>query len=230
MRNEPIVVIAAHPDDEVLGCGGTISRLAMNGHPVHVLLMADGESSRANTMEQADTEHMAARDAAAVRAAEILGVTSVEQLGMQDNRMDQLALLDVVKPIEEFIRSHCPKTIFTHHSGDVNIDHRIVHDAVIAACRPQPGFSVQELLFFEVPSSTEWRPPSSGIMFSPNWFVDITQTLELKLQALQSYKDEIRDFPHPRSLEATEALARWRGATIGVCAAEAFILGRKLVC
>ena len=162
-----VIVVAAHPDDEVLGCGGTIARLARSGRSIHVLLMADGESARSKNVERTSKTLLAARNDNAVRAGKILGVASVEQLAMPDNRMDKLDLLDVVKSIEEFINRHHPHTLFTHHSGDVNIDHRIVHDAVIAACRPQPGHSVRELLFFETQSSTEWRPPGSAPMFNP---------------------------------------------------------------
>jgi len=227
---DTVAVIAAHPDDEVLGCGGTIARLAQEGCLVHILLMADGESSRMGSVrEVSDVELLAGRNSAAVRACAILGCASVQLLALPDNRMDSLVLLDVVKQIEVFINTYRPTTVFTHHSGDVNIDHRVVHEAVIAACRPQPMFSVRELLFFEVPSSTEWRPPSSANMFNPNWFVDISQTLQLKLQALQAYQDELRPFPHPRSIKAVEALAQWRGATVGVNAAEGFVLGRKLI-
>jgi LmbE family N-acetylglucosaminyl deacetylase len=117
----------------------------------------------------------------------------------------------------------------THHAGDVNIDHRIVHDAVIAACRPQPLYPVTELLFFEIASSTEWRPPGSGLMFNPNYFIDISAHVEVKMKALEAYRDELRQFPHPRSVRAVETLARWRGSTVGIEAAEAFILGRKIV-
>jgi N-acetylglucosamine malate deacetylase 1 len=138
-------------------------------------------------------------------------------------------LLDVVKKIEAFIQRYQPSTVFTHHAGDVNIDHQVVHHAVVTACRPLPGHSVKELLFFEVPSSTEWRPTSSAEPFIPNWFVDISTTLAKKLQALEGYGSELRAFPHPRSLKAVSALATWRGATVGVEAAEAFVLGRKLV-
>jgi LmbE family N-acetylglucosaminyl deacetylase len=148
---------------------------------------------------------------------------------MPDNRMDGLDLLDVVKLIETTISRLQPCTVLTHHVGDVNIDHRIVHEAVLAACRPQPSHPVRELLFFEVPSSTEWRPPGSGQPFQPNLFIDISKTLAVKLKALETYANELREFPHPRSMRAVEALARWRGATIGVEAAEAFILGRQLI-
>ena len=143
--------------------------------------------------------------------------------------MDSVPLLDVVKAIEVFINTHQPSIVLTHHSGDVNIDHCVVHDAVIVACRPQPDSFVRELLFFETPSSTEWNSPDNGKPFYPNWFVDISTTMDLKFQALSAYQDELRPFPHPRSLKVIESLAVWRGATAGVNAAEAFILGRKLV-
>lgn len=228
--NDAVAVVAAHPDDEVLGCGGTIARLARDGRPVHILLIADGVSSRGDTdAVDVSSEELAARNSAAERACKILGCHSLKLLGFPDNRLDSLDLLHVVKVVEDFIHEFKPSTVFTHHAGDVNIDHRIVHDAVIAACRPLPGHSVNELLFYEVPSSTEWRPPGSGPMFDPNWFVDIADVLDVKLKALNAYMDEMRQFPHPRSLVAVEALARWRGASAGFKAAEAFILGRKLI-
>ena len=226
---ERIVVIAAHPDDEVLGCGGTLARLSTEGHQVHILLMADGESSRGDGEQPVDSELLSARNAAAETACRILGCTSVETLNLPDNRLDGLERLDVIKRIEHFIECCQPSIVFTHHAGDVNIDHCVVHDAVIAACRPQPEHPVKELLFFEVPSSTEWRPPGSAITFAPNLFYDISTTLTLKLKALQVYESELRTFPHTRSLKAVESLAQWRGATVGVEAAEAFVLGRKVI-
>lgn len=225
-----VVVLAAHPDDEVLGCGGTLARIADEGRPVHILLLADGETSRVSGPAQPmDPGRLAARKAAAEAACKILGCASVELLSLPDNRLDRLELLDVVQYIEAFVQRHRPSTVLTHHSGDVNIDHRVVHEAVIATCRPQPGHAVRELLFFEVPSSTEWRPPGSAESFNPNWFVDISRTLARKLEALQAYEAELRAFPHPRSLKAVDALARWRGATVGAEAAEAFVLGRKII-
>jgi LmbE family N-acetylglucosaminyl deacetylase len=229
-EREALVVVAAHPDDEVLGCGGTIARMARQGSAVHVLLMADGESSRSSSRDRSvDPGRLMARKAAAERACAILGCASLKLLDLPDNRMDGLDLLDVVHQIEAVLKHHRPSSVLTHHAGDVNIDHRVVHDAVIAACRPQPDHSVKKLLFFEVPSSTEWRPPGSASVFAPNWFVDISTTLAQKLEALAAYDTEMRAFPHPRSHEAIEALAKWRGASIGVKAAEAFILGRAVV-
>jgi len=226
---DSVAIVAAHPDDEVLGCGGTIARFASEGRSVHILLIADGETSRdSDSGEALDPGKLAARRIAAQTACEILGAKSVEVLALPDNRLDNTDLLDVVKHVEEFVQRHQPLTVFTHHAGDVNIDHRVVHDAVISACRPQPRYSVKELFFFEVPSSTEWRPPSSSVAFSPNWFVDISVALEMKLEALQAYESELRAFPHPRSLDAVKDLALWRGSSVGLEAAEAFVLGRKI--
>jgi LmbE family N-acetylglucosaminyl deacetylase len=226
-KKSTVLVVAAHPDDEVLGCGGTMARLAAEGHSVHVLLMADGETSRSGS--DATRAQISVRNVAADAACRILGCASVKSLQLPDNRLDGEVLLDVVKKVEAAIANYAPATVFTHHSGDVNVDHRVVHDAVLAACRPQPGHCVRDLLFFEVPSSTEWRPSASMPPFAPDWFVDISATLDIKLKALDAYAAELRPFPHPRSLEGVEALARWRGVTVGVAAAEAFMLGRRIV-
>jgi len=207
-----------------------VARFVSEGHVVHILLIADGETSRwSGSVERTDSGKVAARNAGAKAACKILGGASVDTLTLPDNRLDGLELLRVVKEIESFINRYRPSTVLTHHSGDVNVDHRIVHDAVIAAARPRPGAPVRELLFFEVPSSTEWRPPSSAESFNPNWFVDITATLTAKMKALEAYQAELRPFPHPRSLQAVGALAQWRGASVGVEAAEAFVLGRKII-
>jgi N-acetylglucosamine malate deacetylase 1 len=223
-----ILVVAAHPDDEVLGCGGTLARLADAGAQVHVAFLADGVSSRDGTSSADMAAELAERRAAAKRACAILGASGVSFDDFPDNRLDTVPRLQVIRSIEALIRHHRPDTVFTHHAGDVNIDHRCIHDAVIAACRPQRAHPVRTLLCFEVASSTEWQLPGSGAAFTPNWFVDISASLERKLSALEAYAAELRDWPHPRSLRGVEHLARWRGATVGVDAAEAFVLGRQL--
>lgn len=224
------LVIAAHPDDEVLGCGATIARLAEEGWEVHVVIMAEGATSRGKTRDPTRyKEELSELENCAKVANHILGSKSVKLLALPDNRMDGLELLDVVKLIEAEIKQHNPRIVFTHHAGDVNIDHAIIHNAVITACRPQPGHSVKTLLFFEVPSSTEWRPAASGIQFSPNFFYDVTLFIDRKLDALNAYAREMREFPHSRSVKAAEYLAKWRGATIGCAAAEAFMLGRTII-
>lgn len=223
------LVLAAHPDDEVLGCGGTIARMADEGWKVHVLILAEGATSRADVRDRkAQSGPLSQLETAARHAATILGAATVQLETFADNRMDGVDLLDVVKRIEAEVERLQPSRVLTHHIGDVNIDHTIVHRATVAACRPLPGSSVRELLFFEVASSTEWRPAHSLAPFEPNLFVDIGMSLERKLQALQAYASEMREFPHARSVRAVEALARWRGATAGREAAEAFEIGRRI--
>lgn len=223
---QKVLVIAAHPDDEILGCGGSICVLADNGAKVQVALLADGISSR--DIYADENSGLKARRTAARKAGDILGVQDIFFGDFPDNRMDTVALLDIVKVVENLIDQYQPDTIFTHHACDLNIDHQRVHEAVVTACRPQPGHPVRTLLFFEIPSSTEWQVPGSGIAFEPNWFEDISTSLERKLQALDAYDMEMRDWPHPRSLRGVESLARWRGASVGYEASESFILGRNL--
>jgi LmbE family N-acetylglucosaminyl deacetylase len=222
-----ILVLAAHPDDEVLGCGGTLAKLAKEGALVHIAFLADGVFSRAG--EQATQQlELSARRSAAEKACDILGASSVSFGDFPDNRMDMIPLLEITQKVEQLIVRYQPEMVFTHHAGDVNIDHRRVHDAVVTACRPQKGHPVKTLLCFEVPSSTEWQLPGSAPVFTPNWFVDISFTLDCKIAALRTYSSELRNWPHPRSIQGVEHLAHWRGATVGVNAAEAFMLGRKL--
>jgi LmbE family N-acetylglucosaminyl deacetylase len=223
------LVVAAHPDDEVLGCGGVVARMADEGWAVDILLMAEGLTSREPERDangrRADLD---ALGECARRAAAILGARGVRLETFPDNRMDGVELLDVVKCIEREVERCRPVRVLTHHLGDVNVDHGIVHRAVAAACRPLPGASVREVLYFEVASSTEWGGGHSTPAFSPNLFIDIGATLERKLRALAEYGGELRTFPHPRSLQAVEHLARWRGASAGCAAAEAFEIGRRI--
>lgn len=222
-----VLVIAAHPDDEVLGCGGTIAKLSSEGANVHVAFMADGVYSRITTENNQHTE-LKKRRLAAKKSCEVLGVTSVSFDNFPDNRMDTVALLDITKSVELLIEKYQPEILFTHHAGDVNIDHRRLNEAIVTACRPQVKKTVKTLLFFEVPSSTEWQIPGTHSPFMPNWFVDISKTFGEKLKALEMYADEIRDWPHPRSIKGVSHLCHWRGATVGVNAAEAFMLGRQI--
>lgn len=228
MMSKTVLVIAAHPDDEVIGCGGTMARLAAEGSAVHLLVLADGETAR-NVSNSDSQQLVAVRANAAHRAAQILGCANVQLHEFPDNRLDTIALLDVVRVIEDAIDRVKPEIVFSHHAGDVNVDHRVVHDAVLAACRPQPNHPVRQLYYYEVASSTEWRTPHSGCPFVPNTFIDISKTLATKRRALEIYDSEMRAFPHARSFEALEALARWRGTTVGVAAAEAFVLGRAII-
>ncbi|HKP95122.1 MAG TPA: PIG-L deacetylase family protein [Fibrobacteria bacterium] len=222
-----VLVVAAHPDDEVLGCGATMAAHARKGDRVHVLILAEGLTSRDPERNRGSRAGGLSRLARAARKAHsILGVSGTTLEAFPDNRMDSVPLLDVVKVIESRIAAVRPDVIYTHHAGDLNIDHRVVHQAVATACRPLPGTALRSLLCFEVPSSTEWQIQSPASAFAPNWHVDVTDTLALKLKALKAYASEMRPWPHSRSLEAVEHLARWRGASAGWDAAEAFMLGR----
>ena len=220
-----VLVVVAHPDDEVLGCGGTIARHVWNGDQVNVVILAEGLTSRMNG--PSNVAELADLHRAAHRANEVLGVSSLVIDGLPDNRLDSIDRIEVTQRIEAHIKRCRPSIVYTHHVGDVNIDHQVTHHATVTACRPQPGHPVDTLLFFEVASSTEWQPPGSGVPFQPNWFVSVTKTLHLKLSALEQYQSEMRPWPHPRSLKAVEHLARWRGTTVGIEAAEAFVLGRR---
>ncbi len=225
-----VLVIAAHPDDEVLGCGGTITRHADSGDQVQILIVAEGSTSRQQERDRAQVRNeLSALAQAAQTAGSILGAAGVDLLDLPDNRLDSLDRLDLIKRIEECVERHQPDCVYVHHAGDVNVDHRRLHEAVVTACRPTPGHVVKRLLSFEVASSTEWQPPGSAQAFQPNWFVDISDQWERKREALLAYATEMRNWPHARSLDAVEHLARWRGAQVGVEAAEAFFLLRQLV-
>ncbi len=221
------LIIAAHPDDEVLGCGGAILKLTEAGAEVHLAFLSDGIGAR-NPDPASRQAELEQRRAAAQAAAHILGAASLSFDDLPDNQLDSIPLLVIAQKVEALIDRHRPTTLFTHHAGDLNLDHRRTHQAVITACRPQRGHPVRTLLCFELPSSTEWQPPGSGLAFTPHWFVDISTTLERKLAALDAYATELRDWPHPRSRQGIEHLARWRGASVGCEAAEAFMLARHL--
>jgi LmbE family N-acetylglucosaminyl deacetylase len=227
---ERVLVIAAHPDDEILGCGGTIAAHARRGDEVHVAILAEGVTGRDAQRDRDGKLHQISELARqAEEANRSLGAKSVEVMDLPDNRMDSVDLLEVVKKIEIIVGRHKPGIVYTHHAGDVNVDHVLTHKAVVTACRPQPGSSVKTLLFFEVLSSTDYQTAESAPAFTPNYFVDIGKTLDAKLKALEIYKGEMRPWPHARSLKTVEHLARLRGSSVGLEAAEAFILGRGIV-
>jgi LmbE family N-acetylglucosaminyl deacetylase len=219
-----ILVAAAHPDDETLGCGGTMLRHARTGNTVHVAFFADGETSRGGRA----AKKVAGRRAQAAAACNILGAKSPHFFDFPDNRMDTVSMLDLAKAVEQVIATVKPAIIYTHHAHDLNVDHRLVHQAVMTACRPQPGSNVRAIYAFEVASSTGWAGPTLP-QFSPARFVNIEQQWTAKRQALRYYADEMRTFPHVRSFEAIEALARYRGASVGLPMAEAFEVLRDVI-
>lgn len=228
MENQRILVVAAHPDDEVLGCGGTIVRLGREGENVYIAILGEGITSRFQERGQANRALMAALHERSHQVANLLGAKDLFLYGLHDNRFDTVPLLDVIKIIEELIERLRPQIIYTHHGGDLNIDHVVVHRAVLTAARPVADCSVKELYAFEVPSSTEWAFGEFGSAFRPNIFVDIKVALEMKIQAMDLYDSEARTFPHPRSSEALRVIARRWGSVVGLEAAEAMELIRSV--
>jgi LmbE family N-acetylglucosaminyl deacetylase len=224
-----VLVIAAHPDDEVLGCGGTMARLRADGHDVKIAILGEGLTSRYPARELADRSLLCRLHDHARRAADALDVKDLFLYHLPDNRFDTLPLLDVVKIVEELIQRHAPDTIFTHGCADLNVDHLVTHRAVLTATRPIEGHSVRNLYAFEIPSSTDWSFHRLVPGFEPNTFFNIEATLEVKKRAMACYETEVQDFPHPRSLEGLDVVARRWGTVAGCKAAEAFELIRSVV-
>ena len=220
-----ILVVVAHPDDEVLGCGGTIAKLVDKKCKVKVLFLSDGESSR---LKKIDNKKNHFRRTCAIKAMKILGVKEFSFENFPDNEFDKISLLTITKRIEGEIKKYNPDTILTHHNSDLNIDHQITSRAVLTACRPKIKNNVKLILFFEILSSTEWNITSKKNFFNPNWYEDITKYLTTKIRAVKCYKKELRNPPHSRSVETIKALSIFRGSSSGVKNAEAFQLGRKI--
>jgi LmbE family N-acetylglucosaminyl deacetylase len=223
-----VLVVAAHPDDEVLGCGGTIAWLLQERQDVYIAILGEGITSRYQQRARSDQALIEALHACSQQVAKSLGAKDLFMYSLPDNRFDTVSLLDVIKIIEELIERLQPQVIYTHHCGDLNIDHVIAHRAVLTATRPTLGHPVKEIYAFEVPSSTDWAFGQFQPAFRPNVFVDISRTLETKIQAMHLYESEVRAFPHPRSPETLRALATFRGSCVGFQAAEAFELVRSI--
>lgn len=226
-----ILVVSAHPDDEIIGMGGIMKKLSKL-HNIKVLFLADGITARKKpghvnvptyevTKQSAKKmkKEIEIRKIHAKRALNLLGVNKTEFLDFPDNELDTVPFLKIVKEIEkEIIKTKC-NVIFTHHYNDLNIDHRITYEATITAARPLTSSKVSSIISFEAISSTDWRYPYK---FNPNMYVDISKELNLKIKALSYYKNEIRKYPHPRSQETIEYVARRWGSLYGFKAAEAF--------
>ena len=214
-----VLIFVAHPDDEVLGCGATIAKHIDNSDMVQIVFLSDGFSSRN------DDEN---RDSNAQKASKVLACQNPIFLNYPDNQLNTVPLLDIVKKIETIVSDFQPNIIYTHYFGDLNIDHQITHKAVITACRPQPNFCVKEIYSFEVLSATHWQSPSMSNAFNPNYFVDVSDFIKQKIKALQCYDNEMRDYPHARSYEAVVSLSSFRGGSVGVNNAEAFVIERLI--
>jgi LmbE family N-acetylglucosaminyl deacetylase len=223
-----VVIIAAHPDDEVLGCGGTIARLTGEGHDVYVGILGEGITSRCHKGERPNNEMVQNLQDQSRQVSRLLGVKELCLYNFSDNQFDTVPLLEIIKTVETLINRFQPQIVYTHHGGDLNIDHVIAHRAVMTATRPVKNCPVKEIYAFEVPSATEWAFGQFKPAFHPNVFVDISATSETKVQAMQIYESEVHSFPHPRSSRGLRSNAERWGSSVGLHSAEAFQLIRKV--
>ncbi len=225
MKN--VLVIAAHPDDEVLGMGGTIAKMVKAGCFVDVLIVTDGSSA-----QYRDSDHLAeiieAKKKETRNCADVLGVRDIYYGELPDMKLDTTPHIRINQVIEDVIDKIQPDAVFTHFWGDVNCDHQNVYKSTLVAVRPVMGQVVKELYCYRVPSSTEWTPNKADTMFMPNYFVDIVQYAEQKYKAFACYSTELRDYPHPRSVQYLRESDKAAGLRVGMLAAEEFVLLRKL--
>ena len=228
--NKKVLIVAAHPDDEVLGCGGAILKHVADGDDVHIVIMAEGITSRDKVRDVAkNSTTLQELSTKSHLVAEALGARTLNMLQFPDNRMDNRDLLDVIKSVEQIIDDIKPDIIYTHHYGDINIDHQITNQAVITASRALPGTSVKQILFFETLSSTDYQVININNVFIPNWFVNIESEIDKKIEILKIYNSEMREYPHSRSYEGVKLLAQYRGLAVGKKYVEAFSLGRNIL-
>ena len=222
-----VLVIAAHPDDEVLGMGGTIAKLVKDGNAVDVLIVTDGSSA-----QYRDSDHLAeiieAKKKETRNCADVLGIRDIYYGELPDMKLDTTPHIRINQVIEDVIDKVQPDSVFTHFWGDVNCDHQNVYKSTLVAVRPVMGQVVRELYCFRVPSSTEWTPNKADTMFMPNFFVDIEAYAEQKYKAFACYSTELRDYPHPRSVQYLRESDKAAGLRVGMLTAEEFVLLRKL--
>jgi LmbE family N-acetylglucosaminyl deacetylase len=218
-----VLVVAAHPDDEALGCAGTIAKHISSGDSVHIMFMTNGVGAR----DIASDSDIKNRQAATNNVANILGITSIQNCDFPDNKMDTIPLLRVVKSVESVINKIQPDIVYTHHIGDLNIDHQLTHKAVVTSCRPTPNFCVQEIYTFEVLSSTEWNTPGY-FPFVPNRYVDISDFIDVKRKILEEYIHEMNQSTHSRNIDNVICLNALRGHSVGVNYAESFAIIRSV--
>jgi LmbE family N-acetylglucosaminyl deacetylase len=228
-KGQRILVVAAHPDDEVLGCGGTLAKAAEQGAEVFVKFLGEGVSARFPIGDYDSDEYHSESNKRTESAVCALRALNVERYEFGDRlcgQFDTLPMLSIVKEIEATIRKFEPHTLLTHNPFEVNLDHRFTYQAVEVACRPTGGFMVSEIYSFEIPCSGSWTFNSS---FIPNVFVDVTDYWDLKLKAWSCYESESRPYPFPRSIEGLTALGQYRGMKAGLKMAEAFRCERLTV-
>ena len=223
-----ILCIVAHPDDEVLGMGGTLARHAADGEDVHVCILSDGVTSRYDEVTEAAEEEITRRRRKARAACDRLDVETLSIHEYPDNQFDTVPLLDIVQTIESEISSHEPDVVYTHHHGDLNIDHELTCRAVVTATRPMADSGIKRVLASETLSASEWSVPDQSNAFQPTSFAAIADQLENKIAALECYDEELRNHPHPRTVKTVRQNAEVWGAKAGVRAAEPFELLREV--
>lgn len=217
-----VLVIAAHPDDEILGVGATVAKHIKDGDVAYALILGEGQTSRTQTREKTDESVVSALHNDSLEAAKKIGYKEVFFEYFPDNRFDRCDLLDIVKSVEKYVSELKPDIIYTHHGGDLNVDHQYTYKAVMTGTRPVNGCCVKEIFCFETVSSTEWNFAYNGNAFSPDTFVDVEDTFDVKLEAMKCYKTELCEAPHPRSLENLEVCAKRWGSVVGRKYVEAF--------
>lgn len=224
-----ILIVAAHPDDEILGCGGTILRRIAEGDEVYSLILGEGITSRYDKRELVKKDKLEALHNSLTKVSKFMGFKENWFYGFPDNRFDSVDLLDVVKVVEKIKKKVRPEVIYTHFENDLNIDHRITFQAVLTACRPMTGETVKEIYSCEIPSSTEWISPfNGGNYFRPNVFTNVENTIDKKIKAMGIYESEVEKYPHPRSPESIKINSQRWGIVCGFKYTEAFILIRKV--
>lgn len=215
------LIIAAHPDDEILGCGGYIKKYSTVEN-IEVLILTNG----CNTRYDSDMINQLQRNA--LLASNHLGSYKIHFEDLPNQGLDSIPLTKVIKVIEKHLQRFRPNKVFTHHFSDLNLDHQIAYKASITACRPIPNQHVLEIYSYFTPSSTEWNQTGTLDRFEPNWILDISSEIEFKLNAMKEYKSEVRDYPHPRSIEALNIYSKYFGISHGLLAAEPYQLIRKV--
>lgn len=224
--SKSVLLVFAHPDDEVLGCGGTATKLIAAGFDLTTLILGEGKTSRFDNKNAAEDE-LKQLASEIINANKKLGISRVFTSDFPDNKFDTVPLLNLVKKIEEIKQIVKPSIIFTHHFGDMNIDHQLTYKAVLTATRPMIDECVRDIYTCEIPSSTEWNfEPCKN--FFPNVFSDITETIDIKVAAMSEYSSELREWRHPRSLRHIKDLAMWNGVKCGLEFAESFMLVRSV--
>lgn len=224
--SKKILIVAAHPDDEVLGCFGTVARLIKEGYEAYTLILGEGKTSRDDErLVENKKQEIEVLNTEIHNANNIIGIKKVFVESFPDNRFDSVDLLDIIKVISKVKEEVKPDIIFTHYEHDLNIDHQLTYQSVITACRPMENECVKTIYSFEILSSTEWKYPLS---FSPDTYFDITDTLDLKVDAMNEYISELCEYPHPRSLEGIKLNAQYHGMRVGKKYIEAFKTVRNI--